>query len=100
MHLSCGDVHTDSGISGDAQLGQSLDVTVDEPESDALFYDASTMFEGDNVLETAVYDMSVVELAIAEIEWLCSLETQQWEIDCSGAALSVLQSVSDMPFAR
>ena len=101
MHLSCGDVHADSGISGDAQLGQSSSVatvTSIDPEIDALFYNASDMFEGDNVLQTAVYDMHVVELAIAEVERLCSIETQQWESDCSGADFSALQSFSaDMP---
>ena len=94
----CGVTHANGEISGDAQLGQSLELTID-PETDALFYDASDSFEfeDDNVLQTAVYDMYAVELAIAKIERLCSLETQQWEIDCSGAASSVLQSVPDMP---
>ena len=41
--------------------------------------------------------MPAVELAIAEVERLCSMQTQQWEIDCSGAAFSVLQSFSEMP---
>ena len=102
VHLSCGDVHADSGISGDTQPGQSsVEVTSVEPETaetDALFYNVSNTFEGDSVLQTAMYDMPAVELAIAEIERLCLIETQQWESDCSGADLSVLHSFSaDMP---
>ncbi len=44
-----------------------------------------------------MHDVSAVELAIAEVERLCSSESQQWESDCSGAESSVLQSFSDMP---
>jgi len=67
-----------------------------EPETDALFYDASDAFEVDNDLLTAVHGLSAVELAIAEVERLCSSESQQWESDCSGADLLVLQSFSEM----
>ena len=67
-----------------------------EPETDALFFDASDSFEVDSDLD-AVHDLSAVELAVAEVERLCSSESQQWEIHCSGAALSVLQSFSEMP---
>ena len=67
-----------------------------EPDTDALFYDAFDAFEVDNDLLTAVHGLSAVELAIAEVERLCSSESQQWESDCSGADLSVLQSFSEM----
>ena len=40
----CGGTHADGEISGDARLGQSLEVTI-EPETYALFYDASDSFE-------------------------------------------------------
>ena len=44
-------VVTDSDSSGNALLGQSLEVTI-EPETNALFYDASDFFqfEDDSVL--------------------------------------------------
>ena len=103
----CGVTHADVGFSGDARLGQ-LRVAVTDlageplvPEPDALFFDASDSFEVEDDLDTAVYDMPAVELAIAEIERLCSLESQQsiresvqWPSDCSGADSSVLQSFS------
>ena len=95
MQRVCGVTHADGEISGDARLGQSLEVTI-QPEIDALFFDASDSFEVDSDLD-AVHDLFAVELAVAEVERLCSSESQQWEIDCSGAALSVLQSFSEMP---
>ena len=103
----CGVTHTDVGFSGDARLGQSRVAVTDlageplVPEPDALFFDASDSFEVEDDLDTAVYDIPAVELAIAEIERLCSLESQQsiresvqWPSDCSGADSSVLQSFS------
>ena len=84
----CGVTHADGEISGDARLGQSLEVTI-QPEIDALFFDASDSFEVDSDLD-AVHDLSAVELAVAEVERLCSSESQQWEIDCIGADSSVL----------
>ncbi|MCO5566937.1 hypothetical protein L7F22_020620 [Adiantum nelumboides] len=52
-------LYEDSGISRDAQLGQSsIEVTSFEPEIDALFYDASDTFEGDNVLQIVLCDYS------------------------------------------
>ncbi|MCO5572184.1 hypothetical protein L7F22_025935 [Adiantum nelumboides] len=71
-----------------------VEVTSVEPETYALFYDASDTFEGDSVPQTAMYDMPTLELAIAEVERLCSIETQQWESDCNGADFLVLQSFS------
>ncbi|MCO5587710.1 hypothetical protein L7F22_041661 [Adiantum nelumboides] len=95
VHLSCGDVHVDNGISRDVQLGRSsVEMTSIEPEINALFYDASDTFEGESVLQTSVYDMPAVELAIAKVERLCSIETQKWESGCSGAYFLVLQSFS------
>ena len=83
----CGVTHADGGFSGDARLGQSRVAVTDlageplESEPDALFYDVSSMFEIDSDLRSAVYDMFAFELSIAEIERLCSMETQQWETD-------------------
>ena len=57
--------------------------------TDMEFFD---MLMRDEHEVTAVQDMS----AVADIERACSSETQQWESDCSGAELSVLQSFSDM----
>ena len=57
--------------------------------TDMEFFD---MLMRDEHEVTAVQDMS----AIADIERACSSETQQWESDCSGAELLVLQSFSDM----
>ena len=74
-----GVTHANGEISGDARLGQSLEVTI-EPEIDALFYDVSNSFEleDDSVLQTAMYNMSAaVEYAIAEVEHLCAYESQQ-----------------------
>ena len=94
MKTSCGPIHTEGDIFGDAQLGQSsVEVTVIAPEMDAFFFDVSDAFEVYSDLDTAMQDKSVV----AKVEQLCSSESQQWESDCSGAALSVLQSFSDMP---
>ena len=90
----CGAIHTEDDIFGNAQLGQSLvEVTVIAPEMDAFFFDVSDAFEVYSDLDTAVQDMS----AVAEVERHCSSESQQWESDCSGAALSILQSFSEMP---
>ena len=74
----CGVTHIDGEISGDARRGQSLEVTI-EPKTDALFYDASDSFEfeDNSVLQTVVYDMPTIELAIAEVVLLCSMQTQQ-----------------------
>ena len=57
-----------------------------EPEMDAFRFDVSDAFEVYSDLDIAVQDVS----AIAEVERLCSSESQRWESDCSGAALSVL----------
>ena len=46
-----------------------------ELEIDALFFDASDSFEVDSDLD-AVHDLSAVELAVAEVERLCSSESQ------------------------
>ena len=95
MHIICGDVHADGEFSGDARLGQSsVEGTVIEPEMDAFRFDVSDAFEVYSDLDTAVQDVS----AIAEVERLCSSKSQQWESACSGGALSVLQSFSEMPF--
>ena len=68
VQIVCGGSHTDSDFSGDAQLGQPFDqVIVVEPV--------------DSVLQPAMYDMCAIELAIAEVEPLCSMQTQQWESD-------------------
>ena len=32
-----------------------------------------------------------------QIEWFCSSESQQWEIDCNGVDLLIVQSTSYMP---
>ena len=94
----CGAIHADDDIFGDAQLGQSsVEVTRIEPDIEALFYDASDTFVVNEDIDTIVHDMSAVEFAIAEVERLCSSESQQWEIDCSGADSLVLQSFSDIP---
>ena len=63
------------------------------PEMDAFRFDVSDAFEVYSDLDTTVQDMS----AVAEVERHCSSESQQWESDCSGAALLVLQSFSEMP---
>ena len=100
MQRVCGVTHTNGEISRDARLGQSLEVTI-EPETDALFYDASDFFEVEDDLDTVVHDMSVVECAIVVIEHICARESQhsikesiEWPSDCSGADSSVLQSFS------
>ena len=44
-----------------------------------------------------VYSDRDTVMQSADVERLCSSESQQWESDCSGADSSVLQSFSDMP---
>ena len=46
-----------------------------EPETDALFYDASNSFKIEDDLDTVVHDMSAVECAIAKVERLCARES-------------------------
>ena len=101
VHSLSSERHVESNDSStDALQRQKSDVVTGlaiEPDADALFYDAFESFEVEDDLDTAVQDLSAVELAIAEVERLCSIETQQWESDCSGADSLVLQSFSDMP---
>ena len=68
-----------------------------ELDTDALLYDVSDFFEVEDDLDTAMHDMSAIEYAIAEVERLCTCESQQsigesiqWPSDCSGADSSIL----------
>ena len=92
----------------DARQGQSsIEVTglAIELETDALSCNApDSSFEVDSDLPTAVHDMSAVVLAVAEVEQLCSNETQldtssdtMTQMACIGVDLSVMQPWMLMP---
>ena len=76
------------------EVEQDCSLVTQAEMTDMEFFDMLMRDEHDvhSDLRTAVQDMS----AVADIERFCSSETQQWESDCSGAELSVLQSFSDM----